>query len=171
MFCPQRIKLGFNHCAVDVQVVAFVDSGLSVVFNHLVLAEAGAHRVACKMPLIKPLANGCAVVRFQCSSECVDGCLQRAAVVVFLVRLAVAFKTASLVYLEQRPSKLGASQCRLQTPGAQLVRVKRFQRLAFIGLFRKEAVGNQRAHHARLALEQAVTAAAHGARITARDRQ
>ena len=175
---PQRIELLRNHGAIHVQVVAFVDALFALI------GGVGRFTVACPHalpgnpfgPLLhahlpKPFAHRLATAGRHAFAQLVDGLFERAAVVVLAVGLAVALKAPALVDVEQRAGKLAGCQRLAQALGPQLIGVEPLQRLARRLVSRKEPVAHQLAQHAGFALEQPVTAAAHGTGSAAGDGQ
>jgi hypothetical protein len=99
----------------------------------------------------------------------VDGGLQRTAVVVLLVGLAVAQEAATLVDVKKRTGELAGRQGLVESLGAQCIRVQALQCLALCFVGREEAHAHQRLHQPRLALEQPVAPAPHRPRGAACD--
>ena len=106
LLCPQSIELGLDHCAVNVQVVAFIDAYLSVVFLHPLLAIARTHSLPVGVPLVQPLANCAAVLDYECLPQFADSGFQCTAVVVFFIGFAVALEASALVDVEQGAREL-----------------------------------------------------------------
>ena len=105
LFAPQRIELGLDHGAVNVEVVAFVDAGFAVVTLHGRLAVARANGLPCQITLVEPLAYCAAMLGLKCGAQFADGCFQSAAVVVFFVGLAIALEATPLVDVKQSAGK------------------------------------------------------------------
>ena len=105
MLAPKRVKLSLDHGPVNVQIVAFVDLGFTVVFNNLLLPIACSNKPTRRGALVQPLTYCAAVLGFHVFAQCADGRLECAAVVVFFVRLAVAFEASSLVDVKQCAGK------------------------------------------------------------------
>jgi len=104
---PQRIKFGLDHGPVDVQVVAFVDAGLAVVFHDFVLPKARPHCLTHQVALMQPFTDAAATGVVHVFTQFINRGFERAAVVVGLVGAAVAFKPSPLVDVKQRPRELG----------------------------------------------------------------
>ena len=176
--CPQRVKLLRNHGAVYVQVVAFVDAFFALIAGvgrftvarpHALPGHAFGPLLHAHLP--KPLAHRAATAGRHTFTQLVDSLFERAAVVVLAVCLAVALKAPALVDVKQHPCKLARSQRLAQALGPKLIGVEPLQRLARSLVRRKKPVAHQLAQHAGFALEQPVTAAAHGTGSAAGDGQ
>ena len=100
-----------------------------------------------------------------------DGTLHDAAIALLRIRLSVAFETTPLVDVEQRTREFGGRQRFVKSLGPQGVGVKLLKRFALHFVGGKEAMLDECTHHARLALEQAIATAAHGAGVSARCRE
>ena len=175
---PQRIELLRNHGAIHVQVVAFVDALFALIGGVGRFTVARPHALPgnpfgllLHAHLPKPLAHRAATAGRHAFAQLVDGLFERAAVVVLAVGLAVALKAPALVDVEQRAGKLAGCQRLAQALGPQLIGVEPLQRLARRLVRRKKPVAHQLAQHAGFALEQPVTAAAHGTGSAAGDGQ
>ena len=168
---PQGIEFGLDHRAVDIEVVALVDSCLAVITQYLALAVAGAHAVTLGVVSMQPFAHRAAVVRRHGLTQLPDGLLECTAVVFFLVGLAVALEAAPLVDVKQRTAEFAWLQWALQALGTQVIGIQLFPLLALQGVLGKEAVLNQQPHHPCLALEKPIASASHGARLAPADCQ
>ena len=91
-----------------------------------------------------------------------DSLLERTAVAVLAVGLAVALEAPTLVEVEQGTSKLFRLQRRFQSLSAQLKRIQLLQSLACRLFMWKEPIPLQRCQHAGPALKQPVTPPPHG---------
>ncbi|HOB67396.1 MAG TPA: hypothetical protein PLK50_07220 [Ottowia sp.] len=154
---------------VDVQVVAFFDARLSIVLGHARFAVTCPRALAGLHALPQQLAHGLQTLRLDVLAQVDDGAFQRARIAFALVRLAVALEAAALVEVKHGTAEFAGRQRLVQPLGAQFVRILQLQRLAFGRVCGKEAVFDQLVHHARLAPQQAVTPAPHGARGAAGD--
>jgi hypothetical protein len=92
-----------------------------------------------------------------------DGRFSGAAVVVFLVGLAIALEATPLVDVEQGAGELSAGSMPHPAPSHAAHRGSASPAPCAAFPRREEAVLDERAHHACLAFEQAVAAPAHGA--------
>ncbi|MDC6167070.1 hypothetical protein PO768_06390 [Paucibacter sp. XJ19-41] len=103
---PQQIKLLLDHGPVDIEVVALVDASLAVLARDALLTVSCPHGLTLFGAPREPFAHRAAALIAQGLAQLADGCLQRAAVVVLLVGLAVALEAAALIDVEQRASEL-----------------------------------------------------------------
>jgi hypothetical protein len=171
LFGPQRIELGLDHGAVNVEVVAFLDLGFAIVLGDAVFAVTRPHRQALLVAGKQPFTHGAAAGGLHGLAQLADGGFECAAVVFFLVGLSVTFEATALVDVEKCAGKLFGQQGLVEALGAQGKRVGFFERFAGGFVLREKPVPQQRGHHAVFAFEQAVTATAHGPRLAAADGQ
>ncbi len=159
---PQRIELGLDHGAVDVQVVAFFDFRFAIVLGDTVFAVTRPHGQALLVPGKQPFTYCAAARGLHGLAQLANGGFECAAVVFFLVGFAVALEATALVDVEQGSGKFLRLQCLVEAFGAQGKRIGFLKRFTCGFVLRKKPVPQQRCHHAVFAFEQAVTASAHG---------
>ena len=168
---PQRVKLGFNHGAINVEVVAFFYFGFAVVLDRAVFAITRTDRQALLVASMEPLTHRAAPGGVHGLAQLAYGFFECAAVVVGFVGFAIAFEAASLVDVEQRARILLGQQCMVQPFGTQDERVFGFKGLASGLVLREESMAQQSDHHSMLAFQQSIATSAHGPGFTPTYRQ
>ena len=173
---PDRIEFMGHHGAIDVEVVTLVDALFAFVVRECTLSITRAYalpgyaaRVLLHAHFPEPLAHRAATRFLQLRAQGANGLLERAAVVVFLVCLAVALKTAPLIQMEQRPTEFFRGQRLFKSLGAKLIRIQCLQLFACTFVLGEETVLHQFRQHPLFALEQTISTTAHSASRTARD--
>ena len=85
-----------------------------------------------------------------------------AAFIVAAIGLAVAFEAPALVEVKQRPAEVGQRQRLVERPGAQFIRIERFERLGLRRVLRHQPCFGEAFHQRGAASEVTVAPAAHG---------
>src|SRR5690606_939985 len=100
---------------------------------------------------------------FDPCSQLADALLYDAGFVIVAVRLAVRFEAAALIEMEQCPSELMRRKRTVESRGAKLIGVQRFECLSFALVGRHKAEGNEVVHEVGTAAEIPVPPAPHAA--------